>query len=98
MPNKPKELYPKKNKIKSAYRDLIYGAIPKTVDVPFQKGELTPYKKRLINKQIKEIADNCLKFKIGTCGDIDIRMDDVVYREKYNHVTVVYKTKKNKGQ
>lgn len=93
MPNKPKELYPSKNILKLTLRDFVYGSIPEIEIIPFQKGELTPYKKGLINAQIINIANKCKRFKIGVTGDIPIRIDDKIYREDYDFISVVYKCK-----
>ena len=94
MPTKPKELYPEKNILKSTIRDIFIGDLPEIVDIPFLKGELTSYKKGVINKAIKTIVDSCKRFKIGVCGDLPIRIEDKKYRKNYDKVSVVYKCKK----
>ncbi|MHB1105403.1 MAG: hypothetical protein ACYCZ2_03485 [Lutibacter sp.] len=52
-----------------------------------------PIVKRKITTRIKNVLKISNSIKIGVMGDTSVRMDAVDYRENYDYVVRIYKTK-----
>lgn len=96
MNNKPIELHPVRNRssFASAIRDFWYGEPPKLVGKSAETGLLSsPIVKRKITARIKNVLKISSSIKIGVMGDTSVRMDAIDYRENYDFVVRIYKTK-----
>ncbi len=93
---KPIELHPVRNRSSfvASLRDFWYGEPPKLVGKPSVTGLLNnPIVKREITTRIKSVLKISSSIKIGVMGDTSVRMDAVDYRENYDYVVRIYRTR-----
>ncbi len=93
---KPIELHPIKNRSKLAeiWRTLWNGKPPKLIGKTAITGRITnPSTKSKVTKRINGVLAESSEIKIGVMGDTEVRMDGEDYRDGFDFVTRVYKTK-----
>ena len=94
MKKKNTRPYPLENRTKweNFWKSLWFGSMPEIIDDFIISGRLTPAKRGQITKLINQIInDDCLSFKIGKTGDIEIRADQKDYR-KYDKLYPVFES------
>lgn len=90
---KPLHLHPLKDRDNwtEFWLGFFHGIPPiLTGDYPIHGRINQPEIKSLVVKTIRKIAKQSTSFKIGAMGDFDVRMDDKVYRKKYEYVQLIF--------
>ncbi len=85
-----------KNTFKNALKDFFIGVVPEIDDFKPITGILKPSKKREVTLVIKNIAENCERFKIGVTGNRNNRIEANEYRENYDCVRLIYQSTSKK--
>lgn len=95
MPIKDKSLHPKNDESQfiNFLKDVFYGEPPEIVKSKPITGRINSTTRRNVTIRIKEIVDNCDKFKIGATGDTLVRVDKKDYRKEYDFIQRVFCSK-----
>jgi hypothetical protein len=79
------------------WKSFWNGSKPKIIDDLCLSGVITPALKRKITININSIIEKKANFKIGKTGDAYIRTDHNDYRNGYNNMYLIYKSKSDKN-